>query len=274
MCAKKYAKIGCLLKSYDIIYYLNGLIITVMKGLLIRIGIDSEFGGWNSPCDVKTNEFLYIPIPENQDVKQEFITKYDALIPLINKFAIQHGVDFSSLSFPYDLYGKNMHMDPDFAFLTYGDNSVGRGSRLAELSPGDFIVFYSSFKPVSITTEKFVYALIGFYVIDEIVPADKFKKDRLHENAHTRKQNIAETDIVIRGKSGLSGRLEKCIPIGEYRNRSYRVKQDILDEWGGLAVKDGFIQRNNPYPWFLDPERFTSWLKKYRINLIQRNNIV
>jgi len=35
-----------------------------MKALLIRIGVDQAYGGWNAPVDPSTWEFAYVPIPE------------------------------------------------------------------------------------------------------------------------------------------------------------------------------------------------------------------
>ena len=37
-----------------------------MKGILVRIGIDSTYGKWNAPVDPDTLEYYYLPIPENQ----------------------------------------------------------------------------------------------------------------------------------------------------------------------------------------------------------------
>ncbi len=34
-----------------------------MKALLVRIGVDQAFGGWNAPVNPDTGEFLYVPIP-------------------------------------------------------------------------------------------------------------------------------------------------------------------------------------------------------------------
>jgi len=245
-----------------------------MKGFLVRIGIDSTYGKWNAPCDPKSGEFLYVSIPENQTFRKGFERYYDEVIPYIRKFAEMQGIDIQSLRFPLSLIGTKLHLDPDFEYLTYGDNGLKRGKRLRELDPGDFIAFYASLKPVNLYPEKFMYALVGFYEIAQIQKANEIPENELHINAHTRKQKIFEEDLIVRAKPGVSGRLTKCIPIGKLRNRVYRVKQNLLNEWGGLSAKDGFIQRNNPYPWFTDPERFITWLKKQHVELVQRNNNV
>ncbi len=67
-------------------------------------------------------------------------------------------------------------------------------------------------------------------------------------------------DLIVRGFPEKSGRFTHCIPVGEYRNRAYRVKESILQEWGGLTVKDGYLQRSGRLPEFREPERFLDWL--------------
>ncbi|MGH8674911.1 MAG: hypothetical protein ACREVG_11440, partial [Burkholderiales bacterium] len=79
-------------------------------------------------------------------------------------------------------------------------------------------------------------------------------------------------DLIVRGRSGLSGRLERCLPIGEYRDRAYRVRRDLLDEWGGLSVRDGYLQRSARLPRFLDAPRFLRWMERQQPALIQANN--
>jgi hypothetical protein len=79
-------------------------------------------------------------------------------------------------------------------------------------------------------------------------------------------------DIVVRAKPGVSGRLRRCIPIGELRDRVYRVRYDLLDAWGGLDIKDGYIHRSVRLPAFHDAARFYRWFLAQKPELIQRNN--
>ena len=95
---------------------------------------------------------------------------------------------------------------------------------------------------------------------------------RWRENAHVRKMAPGKSDIVVRAKPHVSGRFDRCIPIGEWRSRAYRVRQDVLTEWGGLSVKDRFIQLSGTPPWLSNPERFLSWLKRQSVQIAPRNN--
>jgi hypothetical protein len=66
--------------------------------------------------------------------------------------------------------------------------------------------------------------------------------------------------------------LERCLPIGEWRDRAYRVRRALIDEWGGLSVKDGYLQRSARLPRMIDPTRFQRWLESQKPILFQANN--
>jgi hypothetical protein len=240
-----------------------------MKGILVRIGIDSTRGNWNAPVDPETRKFIYVPIPAYDQTPDD----YEEIIFYLTEFCKNYGKDlYNDLRFPTALENQYAHLDPDFEYLTYGDVGTRRGSGITTMDEGDLIAFYGGLKPIKPSQHKLVYALMGLYIIDEINWALDVPKERWHENAHTRKQNISMTDIIVRAKPNLSGRLERCIPIGEYRNRAYRVRNDLLTAWGGLSVKNGYIQRSIVPPSFLKPEQFYSWFKDQNISLLQVNN--
>jgi len=163
-----------------------------------------------------------------------------------------------------------MHLDPDFEMLTYGDTHP-RSAPLKNMRKGDFIVFYAGLRSLDTNHNQLVYALIGFYWVNEVVRAVDVPETRWHENAHTRR--VADnSDIIIRAAKEGSGRLTKAIPIGEFRNKAYRVQHDILNKWGGLNVKDGYLQRSARLPEFSDPSRFLKWWGELDVILINKNN--
>lgn len=244
-----------------------------MKGALVRVGIDQAYGKWNAPINPDTNDYVYVPIPENEitEFNDGLETQYQQIIPNLVSFCVSHQVDLhKDLNFPLFPTDK-MHLDPDFNFLTYGDNGVRRGSRIAKMEQGDFIVFYGSFQSINKLQKNLVYALMGIYFIDEIVWTKYTSKKRYKENAHTRKKEQSQNDIIVRALPDVSGRFKKTIPIGEYRANAYRVKNNLLDEWGGLTVKNGFIQRSAVPPFFLSPTKFITWLFDHDISLIDSN---
>ena len=165
-----------------------------------------------------------------------------------------------------------MHLDPDFEHLTYGDKGGNRGAEMRDMDEGDLLVFYAGLSPIHRCEHKLIYALIGLYVVQEVMPVANVPAERWHENAHARKTTRGDTDIVVWAKPGVSGRFDRCVPIGEWRSRAYRVQPDILNAWGGMSVKDGYIQRSAVPPTLSRPSQFLSWLEKQSIQLMQRNN--
>jgi hypothetical protein len=173
-----------------------------MKGLLVRVGIDStDDGHWNGPADSASGAFIYVPIAETKPLRPGFERFYDELRPALSSF---------QLNLPAHLAAQPMHLDPDFANLTYGDQGQ-RAKRIQELGRGDLLVFYASLRDIE--SGNLLYALIGLMVIERIVRAVDVAENLWSTNAHTRRIPAA-TDIIVRAMSEGSGRLEHCIPIG------------------------------------------------------------
>lgn len=234
-----------------------------MNGLLVRVGIDSTDGCWNAPMILSSREFAYVTITDTKLLREGMARFYDEFIPVANRFGAQ---------LPSELLGQPTHLDPDFDRLTYGDQGQ-RGKRIASfLNTGDLLAFFAALRPTDGPSRPLIYALIGLYVIGEIVAARSVPKSRWAENAHTRRVPASD-EIVVRAKPGVSGRLRRCIPIGEFRDRVYRVRNDLLDQWGGLDIKDGYIQRSVRLPAFNDAARFYQWFLAQKPELVQRNNL-
>lgn len=245
-----------------------------MKGLLVRVAVDQAYGGWNAPVDPDTGRFVYVPIPEviGSRFQQGLRRPYAEVLPFLESFASDYGLGLGTdLRFPSALRRRSMHLDPDFDELTYGD-AMRRGSGMVGMTGGDLVVFYGGFRPIRPCGHTLVYALLGLYVVDEVVRLRDVPAKRWGENAHTRKARRGPDDVIVRAKPGLSGRLDRCIPIGEWRTGAYRVCKGLLDKWGGLSVKNGFIQRSAVPPSFLDPRRFCQWFLKQGVVLLERNN--
>jgi len=245
-----------------------------MKALLVRVGVDQAYGGWNAPVDAE-GRFVYVPIPEKLGTPFHpgLQRGYGEVAPVLERFCSEHEVDLcGDLRFPSDLLRHPMHLDPDFDHLTYGDEGSRRGAGMVGMEGGDLIAFFAGFRPVHRCEHRLVYALLGLYVVEEVVRASVVPQPQWGENAHTRKMKRGDSDIVVRARPGTSGRLERCIPIGEWRDGAYRVCRHVLDAWGGLSVRDGFIQRSAVPPAFRDSERFYRWFVGQGVGLVRRNN--
>lgn len=245
-----------------------------MNAILIRCGVDQEWGAWNAPVDAE-NRFVYVPIPESEAATFQpgLERHYGELLPALHRLCDGSGCDLHrDLQFPQTLMQHAMHLDPDFECLTYGNPGNTKGLALASLKDGDLVVFYAGLRPLHECEHRLIYALVGLFVVDEVVPARSVPPDRWYQNAHTRRALPGETDLVVRAKRGRSGRFDRCIPIGEWRNRAYRVRQEVLDAWGGLSVNDGWIHRNAVPPSLTNPSQFLAWLNSQSVQLLERNN--
>ena len=236
-----------------------------MNALLIRVAADLGVGGgsWNGPVDSQTGKFAYVAIPENSPVRPGLEKPYSALEATLDEFGV---------SLPAHLRLQNMHLDPDFGNLTYGDAGERAKQIRQSLGPGDLAVFYGGLRDIH-GADELVYAIIGVFEVDFLMPAAEVVPTEWDINAHSRRLlEPGATDVIVRGRPGSSGRFESCLSIGEYRERAYRTRRTILEEWGGLSVKNGYLQRSARLPRFLDPPRFRRWLERQRPNLIQANN--
>lgn len=240
-----------------------------MRAILIRVGIDQtdESGNWNAPCNPQTGDFVYVPIREPKPNVAGMEKRYkDFAVPALEAFSKRNKCDEP---LPAHLNGERMHLDPDFENLTYGDTEK-RGKKLLEFERDDLIVFFASLK--SVTDNNLIYALIGLLTVKEIIRAGSIPKSEWDKNAHTRRAGLNPKDVVVRANPKSSGRLAKYIPIGELRERAYRVTNPLLMEWGGLSVKNGYLQRSANPPLLNDAERFYKWFQSQKPQLLRKNN--
>ena len=245
-----------------------------MQAILIRVGIDltTESGNWNAPCNPKNGDFVYVPIKETDRANVLGMERHYAnhIVPALDRFSERNN---HTISLPPHLLNERIHLDPDFGYLTYGDTDR-RGKPLLKFVEDDLVIFYAGLDPIKpLPDNRLEYALIGMLVVKEIVQVkDISDTKRFDENAHTRIYSSRPTDVIVRGKQKVSGRFESYIPIGEYRDGAYRVKRPLLDKWGGLSVKDGYLQRSANLPLFCQPEHFFNWLQQQKPQLMQANN--
>jgi hypothetical protein len=234
------------------------------KGVMIRVAADSttEGGNWHSPINISSSNYLYIPIPDSPA----------RALPTHGRpyLSIESKLQGFGVSLPDHLSTRVMHLDPDFEHLTYGDRNR-KSVQLSKLEEDDIIVFYGAFRDYSMKENNLFYCMFGLFVIKEIVRANSIPEERCHENAHTRRTDIKNDEIVIRAKEIVSGRLEKLILIGEYRDKAYRLLPEISRAWGGISTKDDFIMRAAVPPSINNPDQFLEWFQKQGIQLIKQN---
>jgi Nucleotide modification associated domain 3 len=239
-----------------------------VNALLVRVAADqSKNGGrWNGPVDPITRKFVYVPIPEQYP-------SHPGLNLPFSPSPVATVLANSGISMPSNLLGTDMHLDPDFRYLTYGDSDSRANQIQSKLRKDDLLVFYAGLRDIHQPRNRLYYALIGLYVIDDVQLSTAVPMPLWHKNAHTRRQPCpGKYQIVIFARSKVSGRLDRCIPIGSYRQRAYRVFPHLLQMWGGLSVKDGYIQRSGRLPEFLNTAQFYSWFQGQNVARIASNN--
>jgi hypothetical protein len=223
--------------------------------------------------DPTTNEFVYVSIPESRPMRPPLATPYSLVEPALGRFADAHpAAPARNVRLPPHLTGAKMHLDPDFGHLTYGDGGKRRGKPLFDLGAADIVAFYAGLRPVAPCEHRLVYALVGLYRVQEVVRLESVAERRWSENAHTRCMEHEPTDVIVRAQPRRSGRLRRCIPIGEYRDGAYRVTRPVLEAWGGLSCRDGYLQRSAVLPSFSDAPRFFRWFERQSPELVTANN--
>jgi hypothetical protein len=233
------------------------------RALLIRVGADSTplGGSWNPPMDSRTGEFAYVPILEECDTRADLRTGYDDAAKACARFGC---------TLPGRLQRQTSHLDPDFAALTYGDQKSRANQISSKLAGGDLIAFYASFQDVA--TATLVYALIGLYRIAKIERAGTVADGDRWRSAHTRRDPVRGSEVVVTADSATSGRFRRGVEFCDRRDGAYRIRRDLLAEWGGVTVKDGYVQRSARLPELSDPRRFLTWLTRQDVELLHRNN--
>jgi len=210
---------------------------------------------------VEPGLFAYVPIPEKRRVRPGAERPYSVF---------EDGVSALGGALPDWLLSRHAHVDPDFEHLTYGHPSA-RARRIRACGCGDVLAFYSGLREVD-RDGALLYALIGLLVVEEIVDAASVPVERYGENAHTRRDPLDPTDVIVRGRPGESGRLRRCLPFCEYRDGAYRVRSSLLEEWGGISSRNGFVVRA---PWLIsvgNPKGFLEWFQSHEPSLVSRNN--
>ena len=236
-----------------------------MKGILLRVGADQTPAGgrYNAPVDPHTWRYAYVPISAGED-------QYEHIAPCPTFAMFQQSVANLDVTLPPHLDGHvKVHLDPDFDSLTYGEpylsssgRRASRGRLIQSLRPGDFIAFFAAFHPTNDAYEHtLAYCLFAIFFVHRVVQVSDLPLDLRSTCAHGRRRHALD-DFVVQADPARSGRFPRAIPIGEFRDNAYRVRRDLLQAWGGLTVRNGYIQRSANPPRFSNPAHFLAWLHR------------
>jgi len=167
-----------------------------IKAILVRVGIDSskKSGNWIAPVNPATDEFAYVPIREDEGKDKDGIKK--------KPIRPGYGRTYKQFKKPCKNLGKELHrkflekgifahLDPDFEYLTYGDeDNKATQLRNLNLGKGDILAFYAGLDPPDAERKagKLIYALIGLYEVACVMYAKDITKKTLgHKCPHKKR---------------------------------------------------------------------------------------
>lgn len=118
-----------------------------VRVVLVRVGVDQAYGNWTGRVDPETHEFVCVPIPEERKTRPDLATPYTIVIDSLASFGRGRVVDAKACALPDVLHARDMHLDPDFQRLAYGNNPNSRGDIVNRLVANDVVVFYAGLRP-------------------------------------------------------------------------------------------------------------------------------
>jgi hypothetical protein len=234
--------------------------VKIMKGLILRVGIDKGFKGGDFGPVFDDGRFEYIPIPEPENHKPTTETR------TYNDLKGAKGEPLSD--YVPAIADRTVHFDPAFDdTCTYGDPTTKRIS-LLKLKEGDLLVFYAGLRPYN--TNKYPEGLyfIGYFTVKKVINFCKLLDEEVEEcyrlysnNAHMKRQYRTKKEmrkntgercglVIVVGDKVKSKRLEKAILISEpkqdRRGRTYYV---VSKKMSDLLDIHGAIQKSVPPRW-------------------------
>ena len=221
-----------------------------MRVVLLRVGIDSGYGGIQGPL-FRDRSFELIPIPDRFGGRGVDSRTYGNTVG-------RHGPPLIEY-FPERLRGKlrdqPMHVDPEFESFTYGDPTPPKRG-LRKLKKGDLLVFYAGLEGWDCKTGAGLY-IVGYFAVAAAAFARDFGMRQLKalfgENFHVRHRRVFEDQkgrlVLVKGGRG-SRLLQKAVlisSIGRDRNgKPLKVlspaMRKVFGDFGGRVS----IQRSPP----------------------------
>lgn len=184
-----------------------------MKTVLIRVGIDSGYGGNVGPI-FEDGSFEYVPIPESSKTNEK--RRYNNTEGRSGKY-YSYFVDEACRD-------RLLHFDPEFETFTYGDH-LTKSKIFKDLEKGDYLIFYAGLRPYESNSQFKGLFIIGYFVVDGRYQYSDFKnKDilrKIKNNAHIKKEHITRDTVIVQGNSSSSKLLKKAIRISGYGKNHY-----------------------------------------------------
>ena len=218
-----------------------------MNVVLLRVGIDTGCGGIHSPL-FGDGTFEFVPIPDSRGLDERTYGNSKG----------RAGRAFAEY-FPKRRQERErsqaMHVDPEFESFTYGDPTPPKRN-LAQLKPGDLLVFYAGMEGWGHTSDPALY-IAGKFRVELAGFAPSFSNEQLQrefgQNYHVRHHTVfagqRERLVLIKGGKG-SRLFQKAYLIGETVRRENGTlwqiitpaMEKVFGKFGGI----GSLQRSTP----------------------------
>lgn len=234
---------------------------------VVLIGVGADGDNTNPvPSLREDGSFDYLPIPETEastgPTYSEFdLPKYDGTaLDFVDK--IRPGGEGQWIEDPERIAGKQLHHDPNFSELTYGDNAnTSKGDRIrSDLEVGDIIGFY-----VGLQSDYKHRYIIGYFTVRAINDDPTAHPANAHGRRVEATGSPKHDDVVIVDGRKPGGLLEEPYKISEKIDRPpwHRVSEEAAT---ALHIVDGTVavSRKPPLTLNLDPEEFISEMPPLR----------
>ncbi|WP_276975755.1 hypothetical protein [Flavobacterium filum] len=201
-----------------------------MKAILLRIGIDSNYGALSPVWDDMS--YIYFPIYNKniKEIERGETRTYEDLFGDNTKYL------------PDKIHKKIVHLDPEFETFTYGDVK-NKSKILSTLEKGDLLVFYMGGIMQNDSSEKGCF-IIGYLDVQSVfVSGNKYLtnydlnqiRNEFPNNAHSISSKTQQNLVIIKG-SDRSRKLDRCIKLTDKNNvasnPSYITKTEYQIELG------------------------------------------
>jgi len=234
-----------------------------MQIALLRVGIDSGSGGCQGPL-FADGSFELVPIPQGYGAETR---TYANTLGLHGRYLSDYLPSFLRARMQH----VSMHVDPEFATLTYGDPTPPKAG-LRRLEAGDLLVFYAGLEGWGFPSPPALY-IVGYFEVLTAGKATEFARNDIDflfaENMHVRHEDIYEEQkvrlVLVKGTSA-SRLLKKAVCISQMAtDRSGKPLKVLSDEMQGVfGGFDGHISiQRSPTRWITAPyiERAASFVR-------------
>jgi hypothetical protein len=189
----------------------------VSRAVAINVAANTTLPGFRGPV-YPDGSFTYVPIPEREPTDQPVATYADLAAELDLPFEL-----------PADVRDRRVHLDPAFAeyphcdAYTYGDEHGVKAGPLADLAPGDHLLFYATLTTYGDPDRAWVLDdwgayLVGGFRVAEAITGETYRdlppddRERFASNAHVKREQF-DAKVLVRGDPDASGLFDRAVPL-------------------------------------------------------------